>query len=390
MQCLRNPGPFIFTIVLSAMLSTNVRAQSHSETTPSPASKSVNKVTTEESTQQVAAIKFPDDELPDAPGLQTVSQQPTNQQPGSVSGIVLDANGAQIENALVTLELADSKIQRTVTTDSTGFYKFTDVTSGTFKLKIMSKGFATWISSDTALLPGQTYEVPDVTLQIASAKTDVEVTFTQHDIAEEQIQLEEKQRVLGVIPNFYVSYTWNAAPLTAGQKFRLATRASIDPVTIGISAVVAGVEQADNAFDGYGQGAQGYAKRFGASYGDAVIGTYIGGAILPSIFHQDPRYFYKGTGSITSRALYAISTVVICKGDNGKWQPNYSNVLGNLAAAGISNLYYPSSNRNGAEVTIENALIGTAEGTVSALLQEFLLKKISHGIPREPNPQPPQ
>ena len=381
MQCLRNPGPFIFTIVLSAMLSTNVRAQSHSETTPSPASKSVNKVTTEESTQQVAAIKFPDDELPDAPGLQTVSQQPTNQQPGSVSGIVLDANGAQIENALVTLELADSKIQRTVTTDSTGFYKFTDVTSGTFKLKIMSKGFATWISSDTALLPGQTYEVPDVTLQIASAKTDVEVTFTQHDIAEEQIQLEEKQRVLGVIPNFYVSYTWNAAPLSAGQKFRLATRASIDPVTIGISAIIAGVEQADDAFDGYGQGAQGYAKRFGASYGDAVIGTFIGGAILPSIFHQDPRYFYKGTGTITSRALYAISTVVICKGDNGKWQPNYSNVLGNLAAAGISNIYYPASDRNGAGLTIGNALIGTAGGAIGSLFQEFLVKKISRGIP---------
>jgi Carboxypeptidase regulatory-like domain len=381
MQCLRNPGPFIFTIVLSAMLSTNVRAQSHIETTPSPASKSVNKVTTEESTQQVAAIKFPDDELPDAPGLQTVSQQPTNQQPGSVSGIVLDTNGAQIENALVTLELADPKIQRTVTTDSTGYYKFTDVTSGTFKLKIMSKGFATWISSDTALLPGQTYEVPDVTLQIASAKTDVEVTFTQHDIAEEQIHLEEKQRVLGVIPNFYVTYTWNAAPLSAGQKFRLATRASIDPVTIGISAIIAGVEQADGVFDGYGQGAQGYAKRFGASYSDAVIGTFIGGAILPSIFHQDPRYFYKGTGTITSRALYAISTVVICKGDNGKWQPNYSNVLGNLAAAGISNIYYPASDRNGAGITIGNALIGTAGGAIGSLFQEFLVKKISRGIP---------
>jgi Carboxypeptidase regulatory-like domain len=381
MQRLRNPGPLILTIVLSAMLSTNWHAQSQTETPPFPTSKSVNDLTTEESTQQVAAIKLPDDELPDAPGLQTVSPQTANQQSGSISGTVLDANGAQIENALVTLELVGSKAQRTVTTDSTGFYKFADVASGTFKLKIMSKGFATWVSSDTAILPGQTYEVPDVTMQIESAKTDVEVTFTQHDIAEEQILLEEKQRVFGVIPNFYVTYTWNAAPLSAGQKFRLATRASIDPVTIGISAVVAGVEQANDAFQGYGQGAQGYAKRFGASYSDAVIGTFIGGAILPSIFHQDPRYFYKGTGTITSRALYAISTVVICKGDNGKWQPNYSNVLGNLAAAGISNIYYPASDRNGAGLTIGNALIGTAGGAIGSLFQEFLVKKISRGIP---------
>ena len=344
MQRLRNPGPFILTIVLSAMLCTNLHAQTHTETTPSPASKSVNDdITTKESTQQVAAIELPNDELPDAPGLQTISPQTATQQSGSISGTVLDANGAQIENGVVTLESTDHKIERTTTTDSLGFFKFTAVDAGTFKLKIMSKGFATWVSSETALLPGQTYEVPDVTMQIESAKTDVEVTFTQHDIAEEQIQLQEKQRVFGVIPNFYVTYIWNAAPLSAGQKFRLATRASIDPVTIGISAAIAGVEQADNAFDGYGQGAQGYAKRFGASYGDAVIGTFIGGAILPSIFHQDPRYFYKGKGTITSRALYAISTVVICKGDNGKWQPNYSNVLGNLAAAGISNVYYPAS-----------------------------------------------
>src|SRR6202041_1318532 len=142
---------------------------------------------------------------------------------------------------------------------------------------------ATWISSDTALLPGQTYEVPDVTLQIASAKTDVEVTFTQHDIAEEQILLEEKQRVFGVIPNFYVTYVWNAAPLSSGQKFRLALRSTIDPVSIAISGAVAGVEQWQDDFSGYGQGAQGYAKRFGASYADSFIGTMLGGAVLPSI-----------------------------------------------------------------------------------------------------------
>ena len=170
--------------------------------------------------------------------------------------------------------------------------------------------------------------------------------------------------------------------MSPGQKFRLAVRTSIDPVTFAIAGATAGIEQGTNSFSGYGQGADGYAKRFAASYADDVVETFLGGALFPSILHQDPRYFYKGTGSITSRALYAMSTVVMCKGDNGRWQPNYSNVLGNLAAAGISNLYYPASNRNGAGITIQNALIDTAEGAAGALLQEFLLKKISHGVPQ--------
>lgn len=207
--------------------------------------------------------------------------------------------------------------------------------------------------------------------------TDVNVVLSRHDLAEEQLKVQEKQRILGVFPNFYVSYVWNAVPLTPKQKFKLALRNSIDPATIVLAAGAAGIEQWQDGFSGYGQGSKGYFKRFGASYADGVIGTMIGGAILPSILHQDPRYFYKGTGSIRSRALYAISTVVICKGDNGHWQPNYSSVLGNLATAGISNIYYPSSNRNGAGVTIDNSLIGTATGAIDALLQEFVLRKIS-------------
>jgi hypothetical protein len=233
--------------------------------------------------------------------------------------------------------------------------------------------------------------MPDISLKVASANTNVEVVFTQYEQAEEEIKEQEQQRIIGVFPNFYTSYVWHAAPMTSGQKFRLAVRTSVDPVTFGIAAATAGIEQSTNSFSGYGQGADGYAKRFGASYADDVIDTFIGGAILPSVLRQDPRYFYKGTGSVTSRALYAISTVVICKGDNGHWQPNYSNVAGNLISAGISNLYYPASNRHGAAETIDNSLINTAEGAASALLQEFLLKKISRGVQRQtpqPNAQP--
>ena len=191
--------------------------------------------------------------------------------------------------------------------------------------------------------------------------------------------------MLRVVPNFYVSYVPNAAPLSSKQKFQLAWKTVIDPVTFGLTAGIAGVEQAQNHFSGYGQGAQGYAKRFGASYADTVSGTFIGSAILPSLLKQDPRYFYKGTGGARSRTLYAIANAVICKGDDGHWEANYSSIAGSFAAGGISNLYYPSSSRNGAELTLENALIGIGENAAANLLQEFVIRKLT---PNARNRQP--
>jgi hypothetical protein len=309
-------------------------------------------------------------------------QQPT----GSIGGTVLDASGAQVEGALVSIQFLDSRPQRTLATDSAGSFNFTAVNPGTFKVAVISPGFANWVSSALVLLKGQQYELPTIMLQVSSATTNVDVNFTRHDIAEEQVSLEEKQRVLGIFPNFYVTYTWDAVPMSSGQKFRLALRTSYDPVSFAIPAIIAGIEQSQNTFSGYGQGTSGYFKRYAASYGDGFIGSMIGNAILPSIFHQDPRYFYKGTGTIRSRALYAMSTAFICKGDNGRWQPNYSFILGNFASAGLSNLYYPASDRNGAGLTIRNGLVDTASGAASSLLQEFLIKKISRGIPHNPKP----
>jgi hypothetical protein len=145
--------------------------------------------------------------------------------------------------------------------------------------------------------------------------------------------------------------------------------------------VIAGVQQATNDFSGYGQGAQGYAKRYGASYADLVTGTFIGGAILPSLLKQDPRYFYKGTGSVRSRVLYAVANSVICKGDNGRWQPNYSGIIGSLASGGISNLYYPSTDRAGAALTFENMLLGIGETAAVNLLQEFVMRRLTPNLP---------
>ena len=152
--------------------------------------------------------------------------------------------------------------------------------------------------------------------------------------AAEQLQKQEHQRILGVIPNFNTSYLQDAESLSAKQKFRLMWKSSTDPVIFGVAAIDAGYSQLQNDFPGYHQGMEGYAKRLGASYADTFDGALWGNAILPVMLHQDPRYFRKGTGTVKQRIMYAIAMTVICKGDNGKWQPNYSNVIGNVISGG--------------------------------------------------------
>jgi hypothetical protein len=385
MCSLRVSGLGIPTALLTAMLSLQAYAQSP-HIKPATTSQSVLTASPAPATPSIVPGNIAANRLPEAPGSHIISEPPANPPVGSISGAVVDTNGDEVPGALVALENTDSRVQRTSTTDGSGSFKFDAVEPGKFTLTITSVGFTAWGSTPLALDPGESYQLPPVALHIAPAITEVEVNFTKHDIAEEQITYAEKQRVLGVFPNFYASYVRDAAPLSAGQKYRLAWRTMIDPVSIAIPAVIAGVEQGQNTLSGYGQGVQGYAKRFGASYTDSFTSTMLGDAVLPSILHQDPRYFYKGTGSIRSRALYAIATAVICKGDNGHWQPNYSNLMGNLASAGISNLYYPSTNRNSAQLTIDNWLIGTASGAVGALFQEFLVKKLSRGVQPQAGP----
>ena len=203
------------------------------------------------------------------------------------------------------------------------------------------------------------------------------VSPSTEEIAREEFKDLEQQRVLGIVPNYYVSYIGEAAPLTPKRKFELALKAITDPVTVVAVAAVAGVDQATNRFSGYGQGGQAYAKRFGASYANFASGLWIGGAVLPSILKQDPRYFYKGTGTKRSRFLYAVSRPFICKGDNQRWQPNYSSVFGDLAAGGLSNLYIPARDRHGAALTFENAGIALGTSAVINVLQEFVLHRIT-------------
>jgi hypothetical protein len=240
------------------------------------------------------------------------------------------------------------------------------------------------------LHPGQVFLVPPIVLAVAVAttRTEVRVELPTVEIAEAQIKEQEKQRVLGFVPNFYVSYIHNAAPLTPKQKFQLAWKTAVDPITFLGTGIYAGLEQAADRYPEYGQGAQGYAKRFGAGYADAVSGIFIGNAILPSLLKQDPRYFYKGTGTIRSRTLYAIASPVICKGDNKRWQPNYSYILGSIASSGISTLYVPTAGRNVTGLIFENALIRIGEGSLGGILQEFVLPHLTPHIRHHKRSQP--
>lgn len=185
-----------------------------------------------------------------------------------------------------------------------------------------------------------------------------------------EVHAQEHQRILGVMPNFNTSNVPDAEPLTARQKFELAAKGALDPFTFAVAGLDAGLSQAENNFPEYGQGGLGYAKRFGASYADSFDSTMIGNALFPVLLKQDPRYFRKGTGSFARRFLYAVMSTVKCKNDNGRWAPNYSNVLGNIAAGGISNLYYPPADR-GAGLTFQRAATVTAEGALGAVFIEF-------------------
>jgi hypothetical protein len=312
-------------------------------------------------------------------------QQPDPQVLGKISGTVIDRTGTPVAGARLNLT-REGQSQETQSGED-GQFTFASVAPGAFQLTVSAEGFAVQTTSGT-LNSGQNYVLPPITLTLATAVTEVRVELSTVEIAQEQLKDQEKQRVLGVIPNFYVTYVPDAAPLNTKQKFQLALKSTVDPVTFVIVAGIAGVQQADGQFSGYGQGAQGYAKRYGASYADIVTSTFIGGAILPSILKQDPRYFYKGTGSTSSRLKYAIANAVICKGDNGKWQFNYSSVLGSLAAGGISNLYYPASDRNGVGLTFENTLIGIGATAGVNILQEFVVRKLTPHLPNQAPPTP--
>jgi Carboxypeptidase regulatory-like domain len=300
----------------------------------------------------------------------------TEPRQGMLVGTVTDVNGDPVPDATIILEAPKSGDRRTLVTRENGFFEFNDVKPGTpYQINITAKDFAGWESPTIILDPGQFKIVTDIQLRIETERTTVDVHYDPLEVATQQFKAEEKQRVFGIIPNFYVSYGSDPAPLTAKMKFELALKVSVDPVTAAGIFFVASAKQAGNS-PRYGQGWGTFGERVGATAADGFSDIMIGGAILPSLLHQDPRYFYQGTGTTGSRIRHAMFSPFVAKGDNGKWQPNYSSLGGDLASSALATLYYPRSNR-GAGLVFGNFAIGTAERIGASLAQEFLLSKFT-------------
>lgn len=310
---------------------------------------------------------------------------------GQITGSVMDANGDLLLGAQLILATAysgsakqDSSgsakqaqklVPRQTETDSTGHFRFVGVPAGRFMLTATAPN-RTGVSFSGQLLEGQTFEVPAFRLELAETE-NVQVVASQEELAQTEVKAEEHQRLGGVLPNFFVSYDFKAPPLRPRQKFDLAFKNAIDPGNFIVNGLIAGVQQAANLIPGYGRGWAGYGKRLGADEADLAAGTFIGGAILPVLFHQDPRYFWKGTGTVKSRALYAVSTAFRARGDNGKWQPAYASILGDIAAGALTNLYYPKEDHAGVALTFENGLLNVGSDAIGNLVQEFLLRKLT-------------
>jgi len=318
----------------------------------------------------------------EADGREDPQQPVRDRQDASVSGTVTYDGGGVIPDAEVVLA-GDGQTRKATSNDS-GFFELRNLRQGdSYRLIVTANGFATWTSETLHLDAGQFLIVDKIKLKLAGGPVSVTVTASPIEVATEQVRIAEHQRVLGFIPNFLVVYDRNPAPLTPKLKFKLALRVAVDPVTfIGVGGFAA-INQAAST-PNYVEGWKGYGQRAGALYADGVTDLLIGGAILPSLLHQDPRYFYQGTGSKRSRMFHALFSPFVCRGDNGQWQPNYSSIGGNLASTAISEAYYPSSNR-GYGLVFGNFLIGTGERMASSVAQEFLLRKLTPSAAKNSN-----
>jgi len=294
---------------------------------------------------------------------------------GGIRGTVVDTSDDPIPGATVVLQGPAGDRLTAVTKDDGGF-AFDQAPAGVaYQITVTAEGFADWSSSIT-VEPGQNKTLPAIKLRILAVQRAVTVSYSSKEVAAQQLKVEEQQRVLGVIPNIYVVYEPHPEPLTTRMKFHMAYKSLTNPFFFARTAAWAGVQQARNNPEEWRQGAEGYGKRLGAGFADGVTGTLITNAILPSLLHQDPRYFYQGSGTKKSRALHAMLAAFVCKGDNGAWQPNYSQWGGSLIGYSISTAYYPRSDRTAAHV-FQTFGIDMGLHVAGSLAQEFILGKFT-------------
>jgi hypothetical protein len=330
--------------------------------------------------QQTAGPGPSHSSLPEAP----LPRTPAAEELASVAGRVLDLSGATISGANVNLMHSDGTQSHAMVSDANGEFSFLKILPGSYLVVVNAKGFAPFSSVEFLAKDQQICELPDISLSVAAASIEVMVRPTDL-IAAEQIKAEEKQRLMGVIPNFYTSYIDDAAPLTSKQKFSLAVRGTFDPVAFIGVGFAAGIEQANNSFAGYGQGASGYGKRYAAKFVDGRSSDLLTHAVFPTLLHQDPRYYYQGSGSFKSRLIHAVGSAFVTRSDTGSTEPNYSYFLGDVCSAALSNLYYPEANR-GAHLVFTNAAVGLAGRVGGNLIREFLSERLTTNVTGDGRP----
>lgn len=216
----------------------------------------------------------------------------------------------------------------------------------------------------------QTTQQPSSSSSVQPVPTAEETKEQKAARAKQELEAEEKQRLLGIVPMFNVQSNANAAPLTSKQKFQLFFKSSTDWYQFAITGIDGEISLLGKEYPSYGEGGEGFAKYWGAAYADTFDGNLWGNAILTSWWKEDPRYYRMGHGNFFKRAGYSAFTTIWCKRDKGTWGPNYANVAGNFIGGTISNVYYPASSR-GVELTLGRGASVTYEGIVGAEIAEF-------------------
>lgn len=293
-----------------------------------------------------------------------------------ISGTVLDTNGDVIEGARVQLsKIGSPSILGQMTSGAMGQFEFADLEPGTYTVTVFRDGMTTFVSKPITLRSDAPAIVPDVVLRVAAATTSV-IVMDKETASIEQVKIAEQQRVLKVFPNFYSSFDWNAPSILPKQKYRLAARTLIDPVTFLTTGAIAGVEQYKNVFPSFGGGIDGYGKRYGAAFADQASGELLTRAVFPSVFHTDPRYFVLGKGSTKARAFHAIASTFVTRGDNGSRKVNFAEILGDFSAAALSNAYFPAKER-GVNLVLVNGFGGLGGNMLDNLIREFVLGRLT-------------
>lgn len=313
-------------------------------------------------------------------GLLLAGQSALAQETGSIQGKVTDTSGAPVLGAVVTV--TDAATSRTTATDGQGAFRISSLPAGNYNVKISANGLADWTASNVPASPDSESKPLLAVMRIAPAVTSVTVGLPPQEVAQAQLKQEEKQRVLAVLPNFYVAYESHPAPLSPKQKFHLGMKVLFDPATIVATGITAGIQQQRKSYYQYGQGTEGFAKRFGAEYATAADAILITSVLADSVLHQDPRYFYSGQGSVPQRAWYAVESAFRAKGDNGKWQPPYAGLIGSIAAAEIAQTYHPDPRTQ--YTLIGRTLLFRFTGLMAVnLFEELLLKKLTTHTPKD-------